>query len=1105
MPEQIIELSEALEFYTNILDIHNNPTHTINEKIPKLRTQLDLIYKILVKQEKENFPDLFSRMNFIERKYNLDGSLNYKLNSLRITANKILHENFSPNNDDYFIFISAVIELIIKFSNVKPENELLEIYNNYKPLKISSKKTSLPDKIYSIYAYVIKNSGEQIKDDKKFIDLFCKNLDSENYFNVRIWYSLLNKFTYYSALLCSVKSTVLIKNIKLFDAEKQFYSSSNDTFIILQPNFLLSATDLAQSYIKQTPSHLVFFLNKLTPSDDSVNLLKGLIINKLLDILLTKNNYNVDDIIIDFIKDEPLTLFSYDNETFVQILNEIKSIHLKKLIDFTRSYSKYNFQIEPTFYSNKYGLYGRMDFLLQDKFNNFKKSVYELKTGNPPNNNLWRNEIVQTSIYHLLLKSVYGENNNYNANVIYSAAELNNYIRNVSPSVYDIQEISYLRNIIVKTIFDIAYNNIDIFQQLISNYSIFEFAPSYIKIKYDFLVNLYNNLRDYEKAFYTETISFILREQINNAIGSDNVYENSSGFSSLWLDDIQTKKDNYNIITDLSLQDFDEKNDILTFKINIPQVFNFRDNDIVLLYPQQNSIYPLNSQLIKATIRSIDEKQLKLELKNKLFKSKDFAKESLWCIEPDYMDFNTYSNIASLTTFLSSDVETKELLFGLKKPETENFNYTYDNELDEHQNKIVQSALQAKNYYLIQGPPGTGKTSTILTKIIQNLFTQSNKRIFIVAFTNRAVNEICQKLSIKNIPYLHISSAVSSDIINNIYNIAANKNTVIDIQREFLKHKIFVSTVSSFKSSYKKFSISSTDILVVDEASQLLEAELLGILSQFKKFILIGDQNQLPTVTVQKDKTCVVENKLLKQIGITDFRISTFERLYENAKRKNWTHCFNMLTTQYRMNDLICSLIQPFYQYQLKSNSQIQKQKHPNYSSNPKNELQKILNTHRLIFIPSKLSNSSRSNDHEAEIVKKLILAYYEMIGDKFDNSTIGVITPWRAQISNIKSRINSLKIKDLVTVDTIERFQGSEKKIIIISTCIKTTNQIKNIQNLNSTNTIDRKLNVALSRAQEQLIILGNKELLLKNKFYNYLINEILSRGIILSNNFIN
>lgn len=109
---------------------------------------------------------------------------------------------------------------------------------------------------------------------------------------------------------------------------------------------------------------------------------------------------------------------------------------------------------------------------------------------------------------------------------------------------------------------------------------------------------------------------------------------------------------------------------------------------------------------------------------------------------------------------------------------------------------------------------------------------------------------------------------------------------------------------------------------------------------------------------------------------------------------------------------------------------------------------------------------------------------------------TLGVITPYRSQIALIKKEIESLNVSGLknILVDTVERFQGSERDVIIYSFCLNHPYQLRLLSNLTEEDgvSIDRKLNVALTRARKQLLLTGVPELLNLNPIYRKLIEFV-------------
>ena len=153
-----------------------------------------------------------------------------------------------------------------------------------------------------------------------------------------------------------------------------------------------------------------------------------------------------------------------------------------------------------------------------------------------------------------------------------------------------------------------------------------------------------------------------------------------------------------------------------------------------------------------------------------------------------------------------------------------------------------------------------------------------------------------------------------------------------------------------------------------------------------------------------------------------------------------------------------------------------------------------------ILFIPSQpdLDNKScKTNREEALKAAQIAKQIYEKDPKNFDPThTLGIITPYRSQIALIRKALHQLQIPALthISVDTIERYQGSERDVIIYSLSINQLSQLEWLPNLTEENGvfIDRKLNVALTRARKQMFILGVPELLQQNPIYHALLQHI-------------
>ncbi|MEZ4893685.1 MAG: C-terminal helicase domain-containing protein [Saprospiraceae bacterium] len=162
-------------------------------------------------------------------------------------------------------------------------------------------------------------------------------------------------------------------------------------------------------------------------------------------------------------------------------------------------------------------------------------------------------------------------------------------------------------------------------------------------------------------------------------------------------------------------------------------------------------------------------------------------------------------------------------------------------------------------------------------------------------------------------------------------------------------------------------------------------------------------------------------------------------------------------------------------------------------------ELGKLAGQKRMFFLPVRSSETAlsvqKTSIEEADLCTRIVLFYKELWkknGKSWDpEKTLGIITPWRAQIAQISDALaaSGLKPND-ITIDTVERYQGGARDIILVSTCVHSEWQLSSLVNVSSEG-IDRKLNVALTRARQQLIMMGNPDVLKQDERYRLFIEQ--------------
>jgi len=668
-----------------------------------------------------------------------------------------------------------------------------------------------------------------------------------------------------------------------------------------------------------------------------------------------------------------------------------------------------------------------------------------------------------------------------------------NYLRDVSSTKKQEHAILKTRNQIAFTLHELACGRLSSLKD-ISSYAI-ENIPPYKKKDVDKFFNVYHSASKETRAYYNAVIMYILRELRATKIGADtSVDREGSGFSNLWLGDVSTKKSNYNILCDLKVMTVDTENAMVTLQFSEEGTeHNFREGDLGILYPKINGNYhALEHPILKGNIKEVNKTSVAFVFNNKQTHFDFFKRHDEWAIEHDFFESNYWSQAKTALNLLEQDDRTRAVLLGMRKPEQLAIDFPVEVNDDPQGSKreCIVKALQAKDYFLLQGPPGTGKTSSFLTQVIKHASHDQNQRCVVLAFTNRAVGEICQNLKEKDIDYIRLGRNGTED--DNLFQnrIKDKGHNPDDWASEIEESRILVSTVATFMNRWRLLvSRFHFETLIADEASQLTEADLAGLMVKFNKTILIGDQNQLPAVSVQSDVHREINNEILTNLGVVNMGQSLFERMFRKCERNGWDHAIGQLQQHYRMHADIADLIKHHYSRPLIPAGNVQTGE-PAFLPASYVEANPAFKK-RVVFIESTSGQASKRHVEEAKTAAGLVIRMQETFDEKFGPGDIGIITPFRAQIIEIKKHLPD-ELRDEIVVDTVERFQGSGKRVIILSTVITRPGQLRSIESLDLEGKVDRKLLVAISRAKEQLIVLGNPDALWGSERYATLIRRI-------------
>ncbi|MFN3306592.1 MAG: DEAD/DEAH box helicase, partial [Candidatus Kapaibacteriota bacterium] len=364
-------------------------------------------------------------------------------------------------------------------------------------------------------------------------------------------------------------------------------------------------------------------------------------------------------------------------------------------------------------------------------------------------------------------------------------------------------------------------------------------------------------------------------------------------------------------------------------------------------------------------------------------------------------------------------------------------------------------------------------------------------KILVAAYTNRAVDEIVEILNKENLNhlFLRIGTKESSIYRQNLLPYLIEELEPEELEEKINNNKIILGTAHSFLTNPEIFDLNKFQVAIVDEASQLLFPHIAGILAYVDKFILIGDEKQLPPVILQEKFATKVKSEILRKLNFEHLSMSYFEFLLRVSRSKSWKNSYGTLNKQSRMHPKVLEPINKFFYHGIITT---------NPSRKSQESIAKIISfmlnkfnldaRKRVFFIDCPRENKKKINSKQADLISYILNESFLKLDGDITSETFGIISPFRAQNFEIYSKLLP-QLRKIVTIDTIERFQGSERDIILLSLPFNYLSEIYlscNVIKTENNVLIDRKLNVALTRARELLLVFGNSALLSQSKYYS-------------------
>lgn len=427
--------------------------------------------------------------------------------------------------------------------------------------------------------------------------------------------------------------------------------------------------------------------------------------------------------------------------------------------------------------------------------------------------------------------------------------------------------------------------------------------------------------------------------------------------------------------------------------------------------------------------------------------------------------------------------------------------------LNASQEKAVNEVLWAKDVAVVHGPPGTGKTTTLVEAIFETLRRES--QVLVCAQSNMAVDWISEKLVDRGINVLRIGNPtrVNDKMLSFTYErrfeahpdypqLWSIRKAIRELRQQrkhadswhqkmdrlksratelelrirsslFGEARVIASTLTGAANRVLEGEKYST--LFIDEAAQALEAACWIAIRKAGRVILAGDHCQLPPT---------VKSIMALKGGLGK---TLMERIVENKPET-----VTLLKMQYRMNEQIMKFSSEwFYNGMVESAPTVSHRGILDYDT-PMMWIDTAECDGKEEFVGE---NFGRINRAEAELTLQTLQQYLEKIGKQRileESIDVGIISPYRAQVQLLRKELRKREFfrpyRHLLTVNTVDGFQGQERDIILIS--LVRSNDGGEIGFLRDL----RRMNVAITRARMKLIILGSSETMTSHPFYKKL-----------------
>ena len=1094
-----------------------------------------------LQQSKTKFAGFFAKVDYLlteNRDKMRDASLSASVNAFRIRLRRLQNAPRRAQDETEAVLTDEELRQSVAHDTAALCKFIALVYDIPVPASLDHR---FPYVVASYYRPLYRKGSEMRVIIDTWDDTLITATDSETGESCRIYYRKADNP--YALGDRAYLADILLKGEQLnLILPREEAGIIYPAIIIYNPDYLIDVTSLAGCFSEQeTATPYAYMLRKLAPAFSNEAIMLGNFAGQLLDEEVYHVDRPYEKSMADFCARNAVSLAVTPLSDHFRADAELQRQHIRRAVQealaeassvaFRRDGK--NTILEPSFFSPTLGLQARMDFIQKDL-----TLMVEQKSGkasyksSPETPHIRPDHYVQALLYRAIFRYNYGvAYKDFHSYMLYS--KYANSLLDIASAPDLLFKALRLRNQVAWLELLLTRGGFRILEsltpELVCPGESGMLWERYKRPQLQALLDRVRTATPLEKDYYYRFLTFVENEQMLSKVG--NRTKEESGFASVWNSTLDERRNAGNIYCDLRMMPIRQVKGMPIERVEFAfadgqdkDVSNFRKGDIVFFYAYNPTLEgepnATRHYVFRGSIVDIHETRVEVSLRNPQTQREVFDGE-VWAIEHDFMESSYRALYQGLQLFLEARQERKDLLLLQRKPRVDTtltLQGDYASQGNTEFNDLVLRVKQARDLFLIIGPPGTGKTSFGMVNVLKEQLMEEGTSVLLLSFTNRAVDEMCSKLVGEGIDFMRLGSELGCHEAYRSHLLGKRSEACRDGReiRQMIEHcRVFCGTTTAFNSQIALLSIKHFDLAIVDEASQILEPQIVGLLSAknartgehaIAKFVLIGDEKQLPAVVQQQESESMVQEPNLRAIHLTDCRLSLFERLIKAYRSEGVNNEYSyMLTRQGRMHREIAIFPNyAFYQNKLIPVPLPYQEEPTPLTSESNDGLEALLTTRRIAFVtypeprqtgldPWQQETSDKVNLIEARMIAATVHRIYLMNPEGFDKDrTVGIIVPYRNQISTIRNEIDSYHIEPLhdIMIDTVERYQGSQCENIIYGFTIRKYYQLAFLTGNQyvdraSGEIIDRKLNVAMTRAMKHLIMIGNARLLRENVIF--------------------